>query len=223
MTNGFRGKFPCPSCRCEITWEEPYKTWLRQNPRLDSRDHCMVIGDCDLIVYRYGTRWSPERQADRQIRWHMIVEVKTFAAGRSRSQEESHWVTNQILTTTKDVERNQNGQFERNHGYNIRHVYVDMPREYGGEKKVLVLSYGVQLLQLSGRSFEDSALRWNGYDVTLDEVTELLAFDRHPHSRQPMDSYRMHKAARMLPPSLFDDDCEGHAAKALPHHPKVVG
>ena len=204
MTIPYRHKIACPHCRGELSLEEPFKTWLRENKLLDSVNHCIVIGDCDLIVYRYGSRWSPERQRDRSIRWHQIVEVKTFDKEPSRSQDELHFITNQLLTTSKKVERTDTGLFENGHINNIRHVYVDMPAEFGGEKQVLVLSYGVQLLQLSGRCFATSErIRWNGVEVSLDEVTELLSFKRHPVSLQPLDHAKMHKAAKEEPPTLF--------------------
>lgn len=214
MTAKFRGEMLCPDCGYSFTGEPLWKQQLRHHPGLDSKELCLNFGDCDMIMYRYGRKRSPERGRnpltgelmDRSVRWHMIVEVKTHDAEPSRAQDEQHWVTTQLLTTNRwNNERDsKSGRFVADHEQNFRRVEVDMPPQFGGEKKVLVLSYGVHLLQMSGHDFKSSkTIHWDRQEISKTDLVEVLRFDRHPNTLKPVLTDRMHKKENKTP-TLYD-------------------
>lgn len=213
-TKKFNGEMFCPQCGFSFTGEPLWKQQLRNHPGLDSEEFCLSFGDCDVIMYRYGRRYSPERGRnpingqllDRSVRWHMIVEVKCHDAEPGQGQDERHWVTTELLTTHRwSNERDpQTGQFLDGHDQNVRRVFLDMPPQFGGEKKVMILSYGVHLLQMSGHDFKSSStVRWDGKVISKEELVEVLRFDRHPVTLKPVLTDRMHKKENTTP-TLYD-------------------
>lgn len=212
-TKSHHTEIRCPVCKSEISVTEPFKIEIREHPDLDSQEHCIVINDCDLIVARYGLKFSPNRRADRRVQWLMIVEVKTRhdppkkPNDPDRSQQQLLWVVGHVMRNIKEPKklRDKLGQWLVGHVQNHRLAYVDMT-QWGGDKNTMVAVYGTHLLQFDGYTINTSdRVWWDGRLITSEQAYELLAFTRNPSTLKPLDIKRMHKQlCAEPPPSLFD-------------------
>lgn len=195
MTTLWREFVECPNCQCRVSTEAPFNAWVREHPRLDSRDDCIVATDADLIVHRYGTR-RDEYGIDRSVQYLMQIEVKTFGRDLTDSQRETlrlHAMN--LRTVTHSVERNSVGRFELGHRSNYRPSFVNGSH---------IMHYGVHLLQL-GNSTPDNSdwMRWDHKPVDLDTLVALLRFELSPDSLRPINEEHRKKRKRQLTLPLF--------------------
>ena len=77
--------------------EEPWRKWIRQNPRLDSIRDGIALTDCDMWIHRYKV--NTDRVSTREVQHLMLVEVKTFSADVPDSQRDTYQIINAILRT----------------------------------------------------------------------------------------------------------------------------
>lgn len=200
MTTGWREVVACPRCGSPVSTEAPIKAWIRGHNDLDSRAACLCIGDSDLWVQRYGTRdWHTG--VDRSVQYLMLVEIKTHDRELDPAQRDLLLMVNDLLRTKawKD-QRDVLGAFVTGHRQNARTVFSRISRG-----RVQVHCHGVHLLQLSGKTPDDSKrIRWDNKNITHDQLARLLRFDLQPDTLKVND-HRSHKRRRPdIQTSLWD-------------------
>jgi len=196
MTSPWREVVACGRCGSPVSTEQPIKAWIRANRELDSREHCLCIGDSDLWVQRYGTRTTPQR-LDRNVMYLMLIEIKTHGRDLDDSQRDLLHMVNQLLRTNPWAEQRDGGRFVDGHRQNVRHVYSSI-----AARKIRLYCYGVHKLRLSGSVPGDSEqVTWDDKPITAQELTRLLRYELHPDSLLTME-HRSHKRVTATP-ALF--------------------
>jgi hypothetical protein len=197
MTTEWRETVPCEHCGVPVSTEQPIKSWIRKHEDLDSRKHCLCIGDSDLWVQRYGTRrWHTG--VDRSVMQLMLIEIKTHARDLNQPQRDLLHIVNQLLRTRPWKEQRADGRFVDGHDQNVRLIYSVIAR-----KKVPIHCYGVHKLRISGATPDESEwMTWDDKKIGWDQLPAVLRFDLDPDSLRKMEN-RSHKRARDVP-TLFE-------------------
>lgn len=197
MTVGWRETVPCPRCGVPVSTEQPIKSWIRSNRDLDSRQHCLCIGDSDLWIQRYGTR-RHQSGVDRSVMYLMLVEIKTHGRDLDDSQRDLLHIINQLLRTNPWKEQRDEGRFVAGHRQNVRIVSSVIAGQL-----IRIHCYGVHKLRISGATPDASdRLTWDDKPIDAAQLTKLLRYDLHPDSLRPME-HRSHKRALDMP-GLFN-------------------
>jgi len=197
VTTQWREIINCPNCGCQASTEQPWKHWIRSNPELDSRQHCMCFGDCDLWCQRYGIRHM--RGIDREVMYLMQIEVKTNNAILTSASKDMHRIVDALLRTNTWKDQRDNGKFLTGHDQNTRIV-----ASYIAGRKVRVLCYGVHLLRMSGNTPATSeTITWDGRKITAADIVPILRYELHPDSLLAME-HRAHKRRFVDQPALFE-------------------
>lgn len=196
MTAEWRETVPCQHCGVPTSTEQPIKAWIRKHEELDSRKHCLCIGDSDLWVQKYGTRtWH--NGVDRDLMYLMLVEIKTHGRDLNSAQRDLLHMVNQLLRTNPWKEQRDGGRFTLGHPQNVRIVSSVI-----AGKHVRVQCYGVHKLRISGATPDQSEwLTWDDKPIGFDQLPALLRYDLHPDSLRPME-HRSHKRTVDMP-ALF--------------------
>ncbi len=196
MTTGWRETVPCHRCGVPVSTEQPIKSWIRANRDLDSRRHCLCIGDSDLWIQRYGTR-THQSGVDRGVMYLMLVEIKTTGRDLDTHQRDLLHIVNQLLRTNPWKEQRDSGRFIPGHQQNARIVYSVIAGQ-----RIRIQCYGVHKLRLSGPTPDQSDwITWDDRPIEPVQLSQLLRYDLHPDSLRPME-HRSHKRATDMP-ALF--------------------
>jgi hypothetical protein len=197
MTTDWRETTPCPHCGVPVSTEQPIKAWIRKHEDLDSRRHCLCIGDSDLWVQKYGERrWH--NGVDRSAMNLMLIEIKTHARDLNDPQRDLLYIVDQVVRTKAWKDQRVNGRFVPGHQQNVRLVYSVM-----AGRKVPVYCYGVHKLRISGATPDASDwMTWDDKPIGWDQLPQLLRFDLHPDSLRPLE-HRSHKRQVAEPAALF--------------------
>lgn len=192
MTRPFSQRMQCPNCRTEVTIETALGRWLRAHPGLRSEDG-LNIYDADhsverRIVHKY------KDGGDREAQCFMEVEVKEYgalptAAQRSTMQILSDFWKNTIgnMYSSRGASRDRSGR--------PRKIY---DRQFG--RFVYVRHYGIHLLQFEKTSPDDSEwIKWDGVQVTSEQLVSLLRFDIHPYTLNPLSARDRHARQKYYP------------------------
>lgn len=185
MTRPFCQRMQCPKCRTEVTVETSLGRWLRAQPKLRSEDGINVYdADCSVerrIVHRYKDGTSREAQC------YMEVEVKEYGAFPTPAQRSTlQLLSDYLKNTIANVKSTRGASCDRSGKW--RKIY---DRTFGRE--VFVRHYGIHLLQFENTSPEDSSwIRWDGVEITGDQLVGLLRFDLHPYSLKPLSARDRH-------------------------------
>lgn len=170
MTRQFNSRIKCQHCGCMTTEESPMERWIREHPRLDSRNG-IVRFDVDILLHRFKT--FDDLKGSRFIEFMMFIEVKTFSAELTDSQQDTLGLLNQLL-------RNRRPNM---HGSPRRQLEGQPAMAYSRKKKreVPLRLLGGHLLQLSGSSPLDSeSIFWDYKRIDIETLVELMLFDRDP-------------------------------------------
>jgi len=158
--------------------EEPWRTWVRTNPNLDSKTHGLSITDIDLCVHRYMVH--ADRIGTRELQHVLLLEVKTFGADEPHPQADTLAVLDAALRL-------------------LRRKKIRIPGSRTPCRRVRF--WGVHCLRLSGLMPPTSEqMWWDEKPITLPELEEVLRFERDPDSLQPREDRRHHapsEAARL--------------------------
>lgn len=207
MTAGWRETVPCPHCGVPVSTEQPIKAWVRKHEDLDSKKHCLCIGDSDLWVQRYGTR-RHHTGVDRSVMYLMLVEIKTHAGDLNQPQRDLLHIVNQLIRTKPWKEQRADGRFVAGHDQNVRLIYSVI-----AGKKTPIYCYGVHKLRISGATPDQSEwMTWDDRPIGWDQLPAVLRFDVDPDSLRKVE-HRSHKQVVDVP-ALFSlsDIVTGEAA-----------
>src|SRR5574343_241043 len=160
--------------RCGAVVADPFSDWLRNNPRLDSRNYSLSATDCDMWVHKFKN--IVDGRADRQLQCIMLVEVKTRLAAVEFAQRDTLGLVNALMRRgDRMVARNERGDRFR------------------------VRSFGVHFLQMSGACPTDSeAILWDGHAVSVQQLERILRFELHPTTLVP-NPLRNHHRPQLVP------------------------
>jgi len=181
MTRPFNQQFHCPNCNTWNTAETHFGRWIRNNPRLDSRNGYSVV-DQDYWVHKFKTF------ENREFQLIMCVEIKTMWADLSDAQRDTLHIVNQLMrnrrqTPTKDL-RYQAGSAPLSAFSVMR------------KAEVFLRAYGMHVLRFSGLGPDDSKLiEWDGKDIDADILTQIIGFDLDPDTLRPIDLRNHHQKA----------------------------
>lgn len=188
MTRPFCQRMQCPKCRTEVTIETALGRWLRAQPRLRSEDGINIYdADCSVerrIVHRYKDGTSREAQC------YMEVEVKEYGAVPTPAQRSTLQILSDYLKNTVSNMYSTRGASEDRSG-KFRKIY---DREF--DRWVFVRHYGIHLLQFEKAGPDDSAwIRWDGQEITAEQLVGLFAFEIHPYSLNKLSARDRHAPA----------------------------
>lgn len=170
MTRRFNSRIRCEHCGNMTSEESPMERWIRRHPTLDSK-HGIVRFDIDILLHRYKS--VRDSKGCRDIEFMMFIEVKTFSASLTDTQQDTLGLLNQLLRNRKrnihsDPRRQVNGQPAK--------AYSRMKN-----REVPLRLLGGHLLQLSGSNPQDSdQIMWDYKPINEETLVELMLFDRDP-------------------------------------------
>jgi hypothetical protein len=205
MTARWREYVDCPSCGARVSTEQPFDTWVRNHPQLDSVRDGITITDGDKWVHRYAIRTGGA--ADRSVQYLMTVEVKTHERRMPPSQSDTLTMVNDLLRTVPWKEQRESGKLAAGHRQNIRVV-----QSVFSGRRVQLLCYGIHVLRFSGAGPEDSDwMTWDGHQIGPEHLVKLLRFEIHPDSLQIME-HRHHKTGHRQQPLPYSARLEDGTA-----------
>jgi hypothetical protein len=187
MTRRFNSRIRCEHCGNTTSEESPMERWIRKHPTLDSRNG-IVRFDIDILLHRYKT--VRDSKGCRDIEFMMFIEVKTFSASLTDTQQDTLGLLNQLLRNRKrnmhsDPRRQVNGQPVK--------AYSRMKK-----REIPLRLLGGHLLQLSGSNPQDSdQIMWDYKPINEETLVELMLFDRDPDNLEANKSDWMRR--RSLP------------------------
>lgn len=188
MTRVFGTYTDCPHCHTRHTAENSLGRWIRNNPSLRSQAGYSVC-DVDLRVDEIKIMHQYKGMYGREFQLIMDVEVKCCGADLSPTQRDSLHMRNQLMrnrrqTPTKKL-RYQAGT--------VSEVFSTM-----NGRRVLVRAYGVHVLRFSGLGPDDSEwIKWDGKEISAEQLTEILAFNLDPDTLKPIDLRNHHAVANI--------------------------
>ena len=195
MTRTFNERMRCPKCGHEHTVETDFERWMRNSRDLDSRKAGIVRFDLDILLHKYLT--LEDGKSTREIQCMMFVEVKTFMATPSPAQVDTLSMLNQTM---------------RNRKINIhktpRPQSIGAPRKVKSKllnREVTLKMFGGHLLQLDSSAPDNSSLiLWDYKEIDLQQLFELLRFERDPDSPNIKLDHRRRSRPFSKLPKLFD-------------------
>jgi hypothetical protein len=175
----------CPRCKTEVTVESALGRFLRAQPRLRSEDGINIY-DADgsverRIVHRYKDGSS------REVQCFMEVEVKEYGAAPTPAQKSTLQMLSDYLKNTVRNMHSSRGASSDSAG-KVRRIY---DRQF--QREVLVRHYGIHLLQFERSGPEDGWIKWDGVEISQDQLVGLFAFDLHPYTLKPLSARDRHK------------------------------
>jgi hypothetical protein len=209
MTREFRERARCPHCGNPVSTEPAINRWIRENPRLDSREASITVNDIDLLVHAYRTPCANGRS--RLVQCQMIVEIKRHGAFPSDVQRDSFSILSQYLRNRKATPTSRR---RGRHAADLAPLATVSSLCY--HREVQARSFGVHLLRLSGECPLSSewmewdggpdlaGTGWKGKPITVDQLEGLLRFDLDPDTLRPMDLRRHHIDPHAGTQTLFD-------------------
>ena len=162
--------------------EEPYKSWIRNNKALDSRDPGLSITDIDDVIHRYKV--MADSVGTREIQHIMFLEVKTFGAVVPFAQGETLKLVDKLLRLGDKKT-------------------IAIANSVVSER--YLRCWGVHVLRFAGECPNTSEwIEWDGHKVSVDELTKLLRFDIDPDTLRARSDRRHHtpSLAKQLQPRL---------------------
>lgn len=186
--------------------EEAFSDWLRNEPELDSAQHCLSVTDIDFVVHKYvPVNTVTDPRGSRDVAYFMFVEVKTHARKMPFAQHDTLVQLDQMLRSTprnkaEGRKTNGSGQFEKGHGYTGGVFRVHSPAAH---RRVSAKFYGVhQLVLQKSTPLESEWMRWDNFGaITSEQLIQLVRFEVNPDTLQLMD-HKRHKPRKLRLPSL---------------------
>lgn len=176
--------------------QSPFFAWIRELPELDSVEYHLSIVDNDCWIHQFAPRRERGPTVKQVVENLQLIEVKAFDAVMPFAQSDTLSVVDDLLrikTGTRDGRRLARSIKDRRSG------------RPGGRRHVRW--YGLHCLQMSAdRPDTSDRLLWDGKEVDLPILIELLGFKRDPDKPSRfVDSRRHHlRPARETHPFLFE-------------------
>lgn len=186
MTRPFNNRMHCPNCKCEMTMETGLGRWLRGREDLRAEDGHNIYDEdhfCDRrVVHKY------KENGDRSVQCYMVLEVKEYGAFPTKAQQSTLAILSGYIKNFFGNRHTRHGATKDIAGKRRKvwdHVY---------KRWVQVRHYGYHLLQFEKTCPDDSSwIRWDGKEITADQMVALLRFEIHPLTFMPMDARDHHK------------------------------
>ena len=170
MTRRFNSRIRCESCGEMTSEESPMERWIRNHETLDSRNG-IVRFDVDILLHRFKS--ISDAKGQRDIEFMMFIEVKTFSASLTDTQQDTLGLLNQILRNRRP---NMHSEPRRQVPRQPAKAYSRMKR-----REVPLRLLGGHLLQLSGSDPKNSeTILWDYKPIDVPTLVELMLFDRDP-------------------------------------------
>lgn len=168
MTAKTRNYAICPSCGERINLNNKFSEWINKNQKLKSsgQPNGYVISDCDYIFHRYKTGHN------RECKYIMMVELKTFKAEPDDSQRETLLIVGQFLRNTKETPTKKNYLTASRRPYEC---YSSFKR-----KTVSVKAYGMHLLTLETDDPQNGKIWWDRKLIDYKTLEDVLTFTINP-------------------------------------------
>ena len=200
MTRQFNSRIRCQHCGNLTTEESPMERWIRNHPRLDSKNG-VVRFDVDILLHRFKV--TSDLKGEREIEFMMFIEVKTFGAELTRAQRDTLGLLNQTLRNRR----------KNNHSNPKRQSEGQPQKSYSiaKQKEISLRLLGGHLLQMSGVDPDTSDwLKWDTKQITAEDLVDLMLFDRDPDNltarKEDWLRRRSKPFSRYVPaPDLFGD------------------
>lgn len=195
MTRLFNAYTDCPNCHTRHTEETAWGRWIRNNPRLESRDG-FSVSDIDMTVSEMRIIHQFKGIYGREFQCMMDIECKVKGADLSAAQRDTLHLRNQLV-------RNRRQTPTKKLAYQAGTVvaYSTM-----NGRMVTVRHYGVHLLRFSGLGPDDSEwIEWDRKKITADQLTGLLRFDLDPDTLKPIDLRNHHAVCNVAQTSFLQD------------------
>jgi hypothetical protein len=153
--------------------EPGLNAWIREHPRLGSwpSQEALCVIDVDFVIHRYIVKdKSTGHVLNRQHL--MLIEAKAHGASPPEHQRDTLKVLHQLFRA-------------------IDRIYVQTLKR--GRKRLFY--WGLHYLQMSGALPSNSAwMRWDGKAITVDELVEVLRFERNAYTLKMREDRSHHKA-----------------------------
>lgn len=156
--------------------ETPFSAWIRRESRLESIQERLSVMDADYWIHQY--RAHVDRIGERKIDSIMCIELKTFSANLRFAQRDTLRL---VAATYRKVNYTKDGK--------CKTLRLDM----GNEIRV-VRMYGYFVLRLEQASPETGWIEWDGRQIDLETLIEVLKFDRDPRTLRDRADRRHHPA-----------------------------
>lgn len=176
--------------------QSPFHAWIRNVPDLDSRDYCISVTDNDCWVHQFAPRKERGPTVKQVIENLLLIEIKAFGAVSPFAQKDTLDVVDRLLRTntgTRDGRRL------------ARRIDDSRPGRPGCYRRVRW--YGAHILQMSAdRPDTSDRLLWDGKEIDVQSLIELLGFRRDPDKPSRFVDTRRHhlRPARETHPLLFE-------------------
>jgi hypothetical protein len=150
-------------------YQDGFRKWVQENPRLDSVRNGLVVTDFDLLFHKYKTH--TDKISTRSVQHMMVVEYKRHGAKLPPTQRDTLGMFHQIFRARRRV--------------------VKSPLT-GCE--VTLRFWGVHVLRFEGESPNDSKwMIWDKQKINLYDLEQLLRFEINPFNLMPIADRRHHK------------------------------
>lgn len=189
MTRPFSQRMQCPHCRADVTIETSLGRWLRAHPKLRSEDGTNIYDEDGSIERRIVHRYKDG--GEREVQCFMSVEVKEYGAKPTQAQQSTLQLLSDYIKNTFRNMHNSRGAAENLAG-KCQKVF---DRRFN--RLVWVRHYGIHLLQFQATSPLDSSwIRWDGKEISEDQLAMLFAFEIHPYTLKPLSARDRHRRPR---------------------------
>jgi len=173
MTKQYREIHVCESCGHRQTAEWSVGNWIRNHGLLDSIKYKFARFDIDMVCHRYE---KPEKL--------MFVEVKQFGSESEIAQVDTLGIVDQLVRPAWN-NKPTNGDRVCHRDQVPRIVRSELKK-----RNVMVYSYGVHYLTLSGDTPDDSdTILWNDRQIDVPTLVSVLKMDIDPHTLEPFEEY----------------------------------
>lgn len=195
MTRPFCQRMQCPVCSTEVTIETALGRWLRGHPRLRSEDGLNLYDFDHSVERRIVHKYKDGEERDAQC--FMEIEVKEYGAMPTPAQRSTLQLLSDFVKNTVKNMYSARGSSQHLDGKPRR----ILDRQFN--RWILVRHYGIHLLQFEKTSPDNSVwMKWDGVEITADQLVSLLRFEIHPYTLKPLSARDRHCRSRRFP--LFE-------------------
>jgi hypothetical protein len=156
---------------------------MRNHPDLDSGPSAGIVRfDIDILIHRY--LMLNDKRGSREIQCLMFVEVKTYNAKPTTTQQDTLSLFSQVLRNRKtNMHRKRRGMHAEDH------IAPTIAISRIRNKRVRLRMFGGHLLQLSNDDPTTSELRWDlKHKISIEQLVKLLRFELDPDNpTMPID------------------------------------
>lgn len=164
----------CPTCGATISAENGFSRVLRNKIKRTGRTGRYCYGDLDYVAHQYRTFEG------RRYQFVMVIEAKPNLGEVFPAQGDTLYLWDQ-------VSRNQrHPATDGQQWWRSTPPQIVFSQHEG--RLILARSWGAHVLRFSGNEpTEGEPIFWDGHAVTFDQLLDLLEFELHPDTREPID------------------------------------